>query len=129
MPLHVVSLIVRGLNRLKKPVKDSKVVVLGVSYKKNTGDIRNTPSEVIIHELKKMEARVYAYDPYVSAEETEKKGAYYAELPEIFREADCIVLATDHDAFKGIKLEGDKRVGEERMSNSRWKRILQQNKS
>lgn len=88
-------------------------MVLGISYKKNTGDIRNTPSEVIIRELKEMGARVYAYDPYVSAEETEKD-ANYAGPMEIFRDADCIVLVTDHDAFKSIKLDNMKKLAKDR---------------
>ncbi|NOZ83115.1 MAG: nucleotide sugar dehydrogenase [Euryarchaeota archaeon] len=105
MPHHVVELVVKGLNRVRKPVNGSKVVVLGVSYKRNTGDVRNTPSEVVIRELRGMGAEVWAYDPFVSPEEVEKKGARWGEPPEVFRDADCMVLVTDHDAFREIELK------------------------
>ncbi|HDL15491.1 MAG TPA: nucleotide sugar dehydrogenase [Euryarchaeota archaeon] len=105
MPSHVVNLVVRGLNNIGNPVKGSKIVVLGISYKKNTGDIRNTPSDIIISELNDMKAEVYAYDPYIIKEETEKKGAIYSKPMEIFDEADCIILATDHDDFSKLDMK------------------------
>ncbi len=105
MPSHVVNLVVRGLNNIGNPVKGSKIVVLGISYKKNTGDIRNTPSDIIISELNDMKAEVYAYDPYITKEETEKKCAIYSKPIEIFNEADCIILATDHDKFSKLDMK------------------------
>jgi len=104
MPYHVVDLVVKGLNRLKKPVNGSKIAVLGISYKKNTGDIRNTPSDIIISELKKMKAEVCAYDPYIGPEETGTKGARYSEPMDIFNDIDCIILATDHDEFAKLDM-------------------------
>ena len=114
MPKHMVELIVRGLNKLKKPVNGSKIVILGLSYKKNTGDIRNSPSDTIIQELKELGAEVYAYDPFVSREDTVKKGARYAEPMEIFNNADCIVLVTDHDEFRDLNLEEVKKISKEK---------------
>ncbi len=105
MPAHVVELIVRGLNKLKKPVNGSKIVVLGLSYKKNTGDIRNSPSDVVIQELRELGAEVYAYDPFVGSEETIKKGAKFAEPMQIFNDADCVVLVTDHDRFRELEMK------------------------
>ncbi len=105
MPLHMINLTVKGLNKNKKPVNGSKIVILGVSYKKNTGDLRNAPSEVIIRELVNMNARVYAYDPFVNPKEISDRGAYYAEPMEIFKDADCIMLVTDHEVFKSINLK------------------------
>ena len=104
MPLHVVKLIVKGLNRLKKPVNGSKIVILGISYKKNIGDIRNAPSEIVIRELKDMNADVYVYDPYVSPKYIKDVGVKYEEPMGIFVDADCIVLITDHDIFKNFDL-------------------------
>jgi nucleotide sugar dehydrogenase len=110
MPFHIVDLVVEGLTKLKKPVNSSKIVLLGISYKKNTGDVRNTPSETIISALKDMNADVHAYDPFVNADETIKKGAKYGEPMELFRGADCVVLATNHDAFKKIKIKNIRRI-------------------
>jgi nucleotide sugar dehydrogenase len=104
MPFHVVGLVVEGLNDLEKPVNGSKIVVLGYSYKKNTGDIRNTPSEIIIKELRGMNAKIYVFDPFVSEGEIHLRDVIYAKPMEIFEGADCIILATDHDSFRKLKL-------------------------
>ena len=105
MPYHVVKLVVRGLNKLEKPVNGRKIVVLGLSYKKNVGDFRNAPSEIIIKELKELGAEIYAYDPYINKEVASfyKSNDIKISKPyDIFEKAEVIILVTDHEEFKNL---------------------------
>jgi UDP-N-acetyl-D-glucosamine dehydrogenase len=65
MPYFVVSLISRELNKRSKSIRNSRVLVLGVSYKADVGDVRNTPASKIIKLLKERGARVRYHDPHV----------------------------------------------------------------
>ena len=65
MPLHMFELLVDALNECERAVKNSKVVVLGFSYKENVGDARESPVEVFVEELRKKGARVWIVDPYI----------------------------------------------------------------
>ena len=65
MPQHVVNLIGRGLNRFQKPVNGSKVLILGVAYKKDIDDVRESPALDVMRLLEKEGADVNFYDPFV----------------------------------------------------------------
>ena len=65
MPQHVFQLVADALNKQERAVNGSKIAVLGISYKENVGDARESPSEVVVEELKKRGAQVHAVDPYV----------------------------------------------------------------
>ncbi len=104
MPKHVFELVVEGLNEAGKAVKGSKVVILGVSYKKNTGDTRNSPSEIIMDLLKDNGARVHALDPWVEKEKIAGMGAIYSGFDEAVEKADCLVLVVYHDEFRNLDL-------------------------
>lgn len=65
MPFHVVELVQRALNRSGKSVTDARVLVLGVAFKRDIDDARNSPAERVIELLLKAGARVDYYDPYV----------------------------------------------------------------
>jgi len=65
MPRYVVGKIQDALNRYKKPLNGSKVLILGVAYKPNINDIRESPAFDIIHLLQEKGAEVSYYDPYV----------------------------------------------------------------
>ncbi|WP_225837928.1 nucleotide sugar dehydrogenase [Streptomyces sp. NK08204] len=99
MPDHVVRRITRGLNERGKSVKGSRVLQLGLAYKKNTGDIRESPALVLARSLLQLGARLVVAEPHTDS---------YLVPPEItrvelteaeVRAADVIVVATDHDAF------------------------------
>ena len=66
MPQHVVDLIGRGLNRFQKSINGSKVLILGVAYKKDIDDVRESPALDVMRLLEKEGAEVNYYDPYVS---------------------------------------------------------------
>lgn len=102
MPLHVYDLLADALNDSEKSLKNSKIVVLGFSYKENVGDTRESPVETLICELKKSKASVYIVDPYISDGYLNKFGIVEKDLYKALKEADAMVLMTAHDEFKNI---------------------------
>jgi len=101
VPLHLFDLLVEKLNYAGKPVKGSKIVVLGLSYKENVGDLRNSPSLPLIKEIRRMGGIVVSCDPYVNAKSLESfdVAEHYQDCDPIFRDADAIVLMTSHNEF------------------------------
>lgn len=96
MPWHVVSKVVDALNDQRKSVKGSNILVLGVTYKRNTNDLRESPALDIIKILQGKGATVTFHDAFV-AELASLDGATHVPLkPEIIRGADCVIIATDH---------------------------------
>jgi UDP-N-acetyl-D-glucosamine dehydrogenase len=97
MPRYVVSRVQDTLNRYKKPVYDSKILVLGVAYKPNINDLRESPALDIIHLLKEKGAVVSYYDPYVPELDTE--GIVMSserDLAGAVSAADLVVIVTNH---------------------------------
>jgi UDP-N-acetyl-D-glucosamine dehydrogenase len=100
MPHYVVDLIAESLNEQMKPVKGSKVLVLGVSYKRNVGDVRESPALFIINELRRHGAIISYVDPYVDRLKTDSFELVAVPLEaETLKAADCVLIATDHDVF------------------------------
>ena len=100
MPRYWVEKVVDALNERGKPVKGSRVLVLGVAYKKDVDDVRESPALDIIELLRQKGADVRYHDPYVP--EFSYNGTRFtseADLDEALREADCVVVATDHSVY------------------------------
>jgi UDP-N-acetyl-D-glucosamine dehydrogenase len=100
MPDHVVHRITMGLNARRRAVNGSRVLLLGLSYKKNTGDARESPAVRVAQLLAEMGADVHGADPYI-VEETSVDGLVRRVdvTPEELASADAVVLLTDHDTF------------------------------
>lgn len=96
MPNYVVERVAMALNERSKPVKGSKVLVLGVTYKKNVNDIRESPALDIIAMLKERGGRVHFYDPYITVLDSVQK---IEMTPETLRSQDVVLLLTDHNSF------------------------------
>lgn len=97
MPRHVVTKIADALNEVSKPVRGSKIVILGVAYKPNVDDLRESPALDIIELLHERGANIVYNDPYVPVLTTEHVNLRSAELNEdLLRFADCVVVVTDH---------------------------------
>jgi UDP-N-acetyl-D-glucosamine dehydrogenase len=97
MPRVVVSVITEALNRRRKSVNGSRVLVLGVSYKRDVNDARESPAIDIIHELEQREALVEYHDPYVARLDVSGRIMTSVPLDESrLKGADCVVIATDH---------------------------------
>ncbi len=103
MPNYVLEKIFNALNHRRKSIKGSKILVLGLSYKKNIDDIRESPSLVIINNLLKKGAFVKYNDPYILKLPKVRKYNLQIESTEITEDVlnsfDCVLLLTDHDIF------------------------------
>jgi len=97
MPLYVVSKVVDALNGKKKSVNGAKVLILGVTYKKDVSDVRESPAIDVIKYLKNKGADVSFHDPYVDSIH-EINDVKRVELREdVLAKADCVVIVTDHN--------------------------------
>jgi UDP-N-acetyl-D-glucosamine dehydrogenase len=96
MPYHAVGRIASALNGNKQPVNGSRVLLLGVSYKPNIGDVRESPSLAIFRLLREAGAEVVYHDPYISYISDRKLSSVELTTYEL-RRADCVVIGTDHD--------------------------------
>ncbi len=100
MPYYVVDKIADALNDDGKAVRGSKVAVLGVAYKKDIDDVRESPALDIIHLLREKGAEVSYHDPFIPSIRLDGGVMHSVDLtPEWLAEADCAVLVTDHTAF------------------------------
>ena len=103
MPAWVVDKIVEAMNVRGKAVKGSKILVLGIAYKKNVDDTRESPAVVIMEMLHTRGAEIGYSDPHIPTfprmREHQFELASVELTPESLRSQDCVVLATDHDDF------------------------------
>lgn len=103
MPLHVASQVITFLKENELSVKDSKIVIGGLSYKANVKDVRNTPAIPLIQELKRHGCEVVGVDPLLNEKEISGLGAVPCKtLEDAVVDANCILLVTAHDEFKTI---------------------------
>ncbi len=111
MPEYVVEKVAEGLNGDEKPLKGSKVLVLGLSYKANIDDDRESPSYEILELLKERGAEVAYCDPFFPrTHRTRKYDLGLESIPvtaEAFAAYDAVVVATAHDHFKDKALYRD----------------------
>lgn len=103
MPYYVVEKTIEALNEKNKSIKSSKILVLGLAYKKDIDDVRESPSLKLIELLKQKGARVDYNDPYIS--KTHKMRMYDLKMVSVpvtgkaLKEYDCVVIATDHSCY------------------------------
>jgi UDP-N-acetyl-D-glucosamine dehydrogenase len=100
MPVFVVHKVVDALNETGRPVNGSRVLLLGMAYKPDIHDTRESPSLEVMRQLLERHAEVRYCDPWV--EEVELDGTRHAGVewsPDRVREADCVVLLTPHRRF------------------------------
>ena len=103
MPEYVVSQTSNALNKYGKPLKNSKILILGISYKKNIDDIRESPSLDIINLLNKQEAKIEFSDPFFEVIPKTRKFNFDLKGIDLTKENlagfDAVILASDHDIF------------------------------
>jgi len=103
MPEYTVELLQDKLNEIEKSVKGTNIGVLGVSYKANVGDLRESPALEIIELLEKHGAKLHIFDPYVPEKST------VSGLDELLENSEAVVITANHDEFLKItpeKLKG-----------------------
>jgi len=101
MPLQVAKMVDAILKEGGKSINNSTVGLLGVAYKGNVADIRETPAQTLITDLVYRGADVLANDPYVNPDLITAMGAKPVEMKEALN-CDCVVLLTDHDQYLQI---------------------------
>ena len=100
MPEYVVGKIADALNRVKKSVNGSSVLILGVAYKRDIDDVRESPALDIIKLLCNKGAEVTWHDPYVrELKGMESLTRAEAVTSELLSQADCVVITTDHSTY------------------------------
>ncbi|NMO56395.1 nucleotide sugar dehydrogenase [Actinoplanes sp. TBRC 11911] len=100
MPDYVVRRLVEALNRQRKSVNGSTILLLGLAYKRNTGDARESPARRVASLLLDMGAEVRAADPHVVEDaHVDQRVVRVAATAEQIAAADAVVLLADHDAF------------------------------
>ncbi len=104
MPEHVVQLVSDGLNDDRKAMKGARVLLLGVAYKKDIDDVRESPALSIIDRLRSKGCEVQYHDPFVSEVRFDDGHAAFTGEPlasinltdDEIKKADCVVIVTDH---------------------------------
>ena len=100
MPRFVIGRVQDGLNEHAKPMKGSKVVVLGVAYKPDIDDLRESPAIDVIRLLQAKGALVSYHDPYIPrVQEDEWQIESVTDLMQAVEEADCVVIITNHKVY------------------------------
>ena len=103
MPRYVINRLAEGLNRLRKPIRGSKILVLGLTYKKDIDDIRESPSIELIEMLQDRGAKVDYNDPYVSRTHPQREHNLKMQSKPLsaatIRSYDCVLIATDHSVY------------------------------
>ncbi len=102
MPKYVAEMTIKGLNKVGKVIKGSSVLIMGLTYKEDVADIRESPVEKMVHELKEYEVNVYGYDPLLSNSTIEHFGT--EPLPYLDKKMDAVIIAVAHTQFKKMKI-------------------------
>jgi UDP-N-acetyl-D-glucosamine dehydrogenase len=110
MPDYVVARVAEALNDDAKSIKGSKILLLGMAYKPNVDDDRESPSYVLTEKLEAKGAQVSYNDPYVPEIRMTREHSHLAgrKSVDITDDYDCILLATHHDEYKAFDFSGFK---------------------
>jgi UDP-N-acetyl-D-glucosamine dehydrogenase len=97
MPAYVAARVSEALNEARKPVKDSEVLVLGVAYKPDVGDMRESPALDVMKLLKKRGARIRFHDPHIPTAPLNGETLRRTELTQhALKSADLVIMITPH---------------------------------
>ncbi len=109
IPIYVFNKLILGLNRFSKPIQGAKILVLGVGYKQNVNQLRESPSLKLITLMKKMQADVSYHDPYVPEISSipEHPGLHLKSIQLDYgtlHTFDAILILTDHTSYDWKKV-------------------------
>jgi UDP-N-acetyl-D-glucosamine/UDP-N-acetyl-D-galactosamine dehydrogenase len=100
MGAHIVSVLIAEMERKNIPTKGSNILVMGLTFKENCTDIRNSGTEKVISELKKFDCNIELYDPLANREEIKETYGVYPNTKLNQNTYDGIIIATAHETFK-----------------------------
>jgi UDP-N-acetyl-D-glucosamine dehydrogenase len=98
MPEYTVEKLACALNEKAKPVKNSKILVLGVTYKKDVADLRESPALDVMTLLVKKQAKLSYYDPYIASLKIDSKEFKSEKNINNISKYDAVIILTDHSA-------------------------------
>jgi len=112
MPDFVVQRVMEALNEVGKPLKGAKVLMLGLAYKANVDDHRESPSFHLMEKLEEKGAKVSYNDPYIPVIGATREFPQYAgkKSERVSDDYDAVLIATAHDEYKAIDFSGFKCV-------------------
>jgi UDP-N-acetyl-D-glucosamine dehydrogenase len=99
MPDYVVRRLMMALNRRKQVINGSRILLLGLAYKPNTGDVRESPALIVADRLIALGAEVSAVDPHIERSRLNVRIRLCDLTPAELTAADAVVVLTDHDVF------------------------------
>ena len=108
MPKHIAEMAIKGLNEVGKVIKGSKILIMGLTYKENVPDTRESPVREMIKELKEFGIKVYGYDLLLSKKEIEDFGVKASD--DLSVRVDCVIVAVAHDEFEKMGIEKIKEI-------------------
>jgi UDP-N-acetyl-D-glucosamine dehydrogenase len=103
MPDYVVAKIAEALNRERKSIRGSRILVLGIAYKRNVDDMRESPSVILMEKLRDLGAEIDYSDPHIPVFPKLREHRFDLKSvslnPTTISSHDCVLLATDHSRF------------------------------
>ena len=103
MPSYVAEMTIKALNNVGKVIKGSRVLIMGLTYKENVPDTRESPVKGIIKELKEFGIEIFGYDPLLDGIEDEFTIKAARDL-KVIKKIDAVIVAVAHDEFRKTKL-------------------------
>lgn len=108
MPKHVAEMTIKAINESGKGIKNSKVLIMGLTYKENVPDTRESPVKMMVTELKEFACDVYGLDPLLEKKEIESFGV--KTVDHLKEKVDCVILAVAHNDFKKMTFNEIKKL-------------------
>ncbi len=111
MPDYVISKVADALNDERKAINGSDILVLGMAYKRDVGDVRESPALDVIHLLRRRGANISYHDPYIPSAMLDGDTLSSIELTaEALAAADCVVIVTNHSVYDWQWIAGNARL-------------------
>jgi len=114
MPDYVIAKVGAALNEQEKAIKGSRILVLGIAYKKNVDDMRESPSVILMEKLRDLGAEVAYSDPHIPVFPKLREHHFdlksVALTPRALASYDCVLLATDHNRFDYAMIKKNARL-------------------
>ena len=104
MPRHVAEMTIKSLNAVGKVIRGSKALIMGLTYKENVADTRESPAKGIIKELKEYGVEIWGYDPLLDNIEAEFS-IKAVKKPLETQKVDVVIITVGHDVFKELTLD------------------------
>jgi len=105
MPKHVAELTLKSLNTAGKVMRNSRVLLMGLTFKENVRDCRTSPAKGIISSLREFDVEVVGFDPMLETKTIEKEFGIKAVAELKPNQFDAAILAVGHEAFRKINLK------------------------